>query len=356
MRVWSVPEPRLEHRALVVSPFPVEMARGNATTAQRTQHRLESRGAEVLLVTPRELRAAIADFDPHVIHGVHAGHFAHALEREGPIAEDRHPLVLTIGGNDLYEDLDVAAGPRPGGHDDAAWELVVRADAIVTSTHAQHAALLERHPRGADIFLAHKYPEVGHAKIAGLDSRVGGRRPVIGWCGALRHQKRPEWLLPIHRALRTTLPELVTLVAGPPPTDPAGIDLENALIAEPGVLRIAPFASGPKGAIGTLLAQCDMVLNTSRTEGVANFLLEALHERVPVLAARTPGNQDWIDTQTWLFDEIDEAVDQARQLLSDEAARAELGARGRTWLDEHADPELEADVLAAAHLRALLRR
>ncbi|MDF1798173.1 MAG: glycosyltransferase family 4 protein [Planctomycetota bacterium] len=351
-----MPEPQLQHRALVVSPFPVETARGNATTALRTQHRLESRGAVVRLVTPGELQAAIADFAPHVIHGIHAGHFALALERVGPLENVDCALVLTIGGNDLYEHLDLATGSGPGAHDDAAWDLVVRADAIITNTGAQHAALVERHPRRADIFLAHKYPEVGHARVAGLDSRIGGRRPVVGWCGALRHQKRPEWLLPIHRALRTTFPDLVTLAAGPPPTDPAGAELENAMVAEPGVLRIAPFASGTAGAIGTLLGRCDLVLNTSRTEGVANFLLEALHERVPVLAARTPGNRDWIADQAWLFDSRDEAIELARKLLADETLRTELGSRGRAWLDEHADPELEADVLAAAHRRALQRR
>ena len=359
-----MPEP-LGHRALVVSPFPLAEARGNATTAQRTAHRLAARGATTRVVTPEDLPAALASFEPDVLHGIHAGHFAHALDRAGVVAGDGPALVLTIGGNDLYEALDVATDERhPGGHDDAASRLVERAGAVVTSTHAQHTALLERHPRPDEVFLAPKYPEVGHAPLPDFDARLAGRGPVLAWCGAMRHQKRPAWILPIHRALAARLPDLVTLVAGPPsqpgcPDEDRYARLEAELAAEPGILRVPTFPSGPTaegGAVGSLLAACDLVLNTSRTEGVANFLLEAMHERVPVLAARTPGNRDWLTDQAELFEDPGGAVEAAFELLSHEPRRQALGARGRTWLDEHADPEREADVLAAAHRRALASR
>lgn len=343
-----MPEAGTGHRALVLSPFAPDHARGNVTTARRTARRLAERGVVARVTSPGTLAADLAAFAPDVLHGIHAGHTARALAALDPGAAPR-ALVLTIGGNDLYEEL-TEEGP--------ARDLLCRAGAVVAVGAAQRDAVLALGVDPAAVVLAPKHPEVGRAPLPGLDELVG-TGPVLAWSGSLRSQKRPEWLLALHRALAPDHPGLVTLVAGPAPVPGEDADadaLEADLVAEPGLVRVPtypPGATADGGAAGTLLGVVDLVVNTSRTEGVANFLLEAMHEGVPVLAARTLGNAGWLGEQAATFDDLDGAIATARRLLADPAERAALGARGRAWLTAHADPGAETDALLAAHRLAL---
>jgi glycosyltransferase involved in cell wall biosynthesis len=352
---------------LVLSPFELDSTRGNATTALRTAHRLAQAGAEVTVTGPAELAARLEAGTFDALHLVHAGHAARLLAGLPPELDPTRggaPLavVLTLGGNDVYEDLDQSPAPGiAGGHVDASWDLFLGADAVVASTHVQVEALAPLRGPGPGVFLAPKYPEVGHGPLVGLagtpvELALAGDHPVVIWCGALRRQKRPEWLLPIHRGLRRAHPDLVTVHAGPAVEHDDHRALATELAREPGVVRLPLQPTGPEGSIGTLMAACDLVLNTSRTEGVSNFLLEALHEGVPVLATRCPGNRDWLTDQAALFDTPAQAVELGLGLLADDGARRALGERGRRWLERVSDPVREARVLAEAHQHALFAR
>ncbi len=380
-----MPDSRLSHRALVLSPYAAGSARGNAVTARRTATRLEQSGATTRIVraNPDEVAAAIGEVKPDVLHGIHVGHTLRGLCGD-PTNLPALPIVLGIGGNDLFEDLGVdpstsSCDVRKGETRPASVEFIRLAAAVVVATQAQLDAAAELRGSSAAVFLAPRFPEVGHEPIERLeelilraaiekpaskdafllegfdDTHSGSRPKTVVWAGALRHQKRPEWIAPIHRALREVFPDLVTVVAGPTPRNESEIAHTDTLAAEPGIALLPPFPGGGpgQGATGTLLASADVVLNTSRTEGMSNFILEAIACATPVVAANTPGYRDWITNQALLFDTKEQAVLNIRSLLSDATKTTSQAAIATEWLEQTASTQKECQLLAAAHLLAL---
>lgn len=341
---------------LVVSPFSLDSARGNATTAARLARRLAQLGARTEFVSSQRegaLKAALDAKCPDVLLGIHAGHLSRALRRAGlddiPQRQSSPALVLAIGGNELYEDLGVAPSDDAEGHlRRASWALFERADAVLVATEHQLREVVARRPER--VFLVPRCPEVGHGPVEGLAKALAAQSPgrTIAWCGALRPQKRPEWLLPIFHAVRARHATARLLVAGPAALDGPGRTLEAQLESTEGVLRVAPFLPGPSGSVGTLLAHTDVVLNTSRSEGMSNFLLEAMHEAVPVVAADCKGTRAWIDSQGLLFHDEGQGAEALERLLGDRRAAEGLGLAGRAWLETWSSPTREADALAAA--------
>lgn len=335
---------RLTHEVLLISPFLPGEARGNGSTARRTRERLESAGAEVRIArtTSRDVRAALAESRPDVIHAVHATHTGRALAGIG----DLPPVVLTIGGNDVHEDL----------HDphSLAADCLRSAQVCIAATPEEAACAQRlRGDAGERVLLVPRFPLVGHEDLDGAVPST--THPVVAWCGALRHQKRPEWALEIHRALRARIPGLVTRIVGPLPRTAAEAQWDAAIEGEDGMERAPIFANGHGGSVGAFLRDVDLVLNTSRTEGKSNFLLEAMHEGVAIVASRCPGTRAWVThgEQAMLYDRPEEAVELVLALLEDGESRRLLGARARQWLLENASPAAERDGLARAHRIAL---
>lgn len=361
---------RLSHRVLVLTPYAPDSARGNAASARRAATRLTEAGAtiQMVLAEPAEVAAAIDEFKPHVIHGVHVRHTLRALGGD-PHNLPSLPIVLAIGGNDLFEDLGANPDAQdPGQVRPASVEFTRLVSAVIVATEAQRKVAVDLRGSAASVFLAPRFPEIGLEPLPRLQELIRSARncePAVGqqphadatiaWAGALRKQKRPEWILPIHRALRSQLPSLVTIVAGPAPRNEPELAHAKQLKSEPGIAILPPFPGGGPGvgAVGTLLAATDLVLNTSRTEGKSNFILEAIAEATPVVAANTPGNADWLQGRAKLFDTQEEAVAQILALLSDRVAMEEQAQRTRNWLSETASPELERDALANAHAAVL---
>jgi glycosyltransferase involved in cell wall biosynthesis len=329
---------------VLLSPFLPGEARGNGTTALRTKTRLEAAGALVWLVRsdPEVARLAIEERRPDVVHAIHATWAAHALLD----VEGLPPLVLTVGGNDVHEDLSLPSSP--------AIDLVRRARVTISATPEELACAqrLGTDP-GAHHLLVARWPLVGHEPLGDRAERPP--HPVVAWCGAMRHQKRPALLVEVHRELRRLVPNAETVVAGPDPRDASEARWFDTIRREPGMRRCTTYANGHGGSAGAFLARADVVLNTSLHEGQSNFLLEAIHERVPLVAARAPGNRAWIEhgTQGLLYEEPDEAAALLAGLLRDAGERDALAARARGWLEASSSPQGERDGLARAHRLAL---
>jgi len=145
------------------------------------------------------------------------------------------------------------------------------------------------------------------------------------------------------------------LLAGPLPTDGPGKALDDELCALPGVLRVPPFHAGPGGSIGTLLAHADIAWNTSRTEGTSNFLLEAIHAGVPVVAADCAGTQSWATGHAVLYHTIEEGAAALRAWIEDPTRAAASALRAREWQNAWASPERETQALSEAVLAGRAR-
>ncbi len=168
----------------------------------------------------------------------------------------------------------------------------------------------------------------------------------------VRPVKAPRFAIaPLERLRREGLP--IRFVVLGPIVDPAeGRALDEARAARPWVARIEVAPD----EVATVLAQADLVLNTSRSEGYSNALAEALSVGAPVLVADLPANKAAVrDGLTGLLyragDERD-FEEKARFLLLSPALRATLGAAARADAKKRFDPGREADALIAAYLRA----
>lgn len=346
---------------LVVAPFSGLSARGNRTTAARIAMRLREVGEDVTLTSIDELDALdLQRFrTPDAVWiGVHVAHFGTALERAGiaPSAPRaaRPGLLLVIGGNDVYELLgtDRQGAPYAAPTPLASAALLHAVDSIAVASEHQREAVQAHAPRATVTFVP-RYPDVGYAalpiereRLAAFLGTAAGRARVLAWCGAFRPVKRPEWIAPILRGVRANVPDARLLLAGPTPAP--GDPIEAELAALDHVLRIPPFPAGRHGAIGTLLLHTDVALNTSISEGTANFLLEAMHESVAVVASDCPGTRSWADGHALLFHTIEAAVAGITRLLTKPVERATFAHAGANLVREQASPERERAALAQA--------
>lgn len=86
------------------------------------------------------------------------------------------------------------------------------------------------------------------------------------------------------------------------------------------------------------LMKCvDVVLNTSKSEGLSHALLEAMFLGKPVLASRVVGNVDLIQDgfNGFMFSNTEEFVEKAVRYIEDEPLRNRLAATGQKWVQDH---------------------
>ncbi|MFH1279157.1 MAG: glycosyltransferase family 4 protein [Candidatus Eisenbacteria bacterium] len=108
-------------------------------------------------------------------------------------------------------------------------------------------------------------------------------------------------------------------------------------------LRFTGFREDVPGALAAL----DILVVPSRSEALGNVVLEGMAASLPIAAAGAAGIRDLVvDGETGILFPPDdpEAIAAAlRRLLSDDALRASLGARGRERAERHFDRERRTD-------------
>src|SRR5262245_27136223 len=149
-------------------------------------------------------------------------------------------------------------------------------------------------------------------------------------------------LAPLGR-LVTTLPAIGLLYVGPVINLGVGEGLEQVLAALPWARHIGAV---PHAQMGSLLAQADVVVNCSLSEGgMANSVLEALWLGRAVLASDIEGNRSVIDhgRPGWLFRDEADFEGGAAALARDPALRERLGRAGREFTVRKYPPGQEVE-------------
>jgi glycosyltransferase involved in cell wall biosynthesis len=300
--------------------------RGNTTTVHRWQR--HARHVELTLAPPDpELELATV---PDVVHGYHAalaGPAALALARR-----TGRPLVLSIGGTDLFGD------PPPD---------AFRHAAVVTGAFPAFEAEL-RARTGSRAIYATVRRAVELPPAASPRPPDGTLRVMLA--GGLREVKDPLLAVELAAALRGRGLPIELRIVGPDRSPACAARVRARAAALPYV----SFGLAPHDAMGDLYRSCDVVWNTSHSEGGCNVLLEALAHGCAVLGRDVPGNRELLPADC-LFDAADldgiEAFHRAR-LEEGVAARRQRAAAARRWLAAHHDPDDEANELAAAWTRA----
>ncbi|HEX7898751.1 MAG TPA: glycosyltransferase [Planctomycetota bacterium] len=317
-------------KILAFSPTPLDAPGGNSATLRRIGRALAARGHvfDVLVAGPdarlEELRAAADVANPDVLHFYHAwktGRFLPGLASR--------PTVLTLAGTDVNEDR---ADPARRAAVDAA---LAAADVVVTYSPAlaPRARLLPKGVHlGAEPFDLRRAAGVGPGEI--LILQAGGIRPVKNNLFALK-------------ALHGDGLRLVFL--GPVIDAAYGRELLAGVAAEP---RARWLPAIPPDAMASAYAGADLVLNTSRSEGFSNALLEAMACGKAIVASDVVGNREL--RPGLLYRDETELRDRVGRLAASPELRRELGESARARAAAFS-VEKEVDALLDAYADARFR-
>ncbi len=234
---------------------------GNRITALRWQRILRQLGHRVWIET--ELGTRCCD----VLVALHARRSAEAVRRSRDLHPER-PIVVALTGTDLYDDIH---------HDEDAKRSLALADRLVVL-----------HPGGAGELPADLRNKVHVVPQSAPATRRAGKRSrrefEVAVVGHLRAAKDP---LRTAEAVRLVAAEsrIVVLHAGRALTEEMARAVEAEQRDNPRYKWLGELSPWRARA---LIARCRLLSLTSKLEGGANVLSEALAAGTPVVASRIP--------------------------------------------------------------------
>lgn len=254
-----------QRRGRPASPFPEHLAKAGVACEV-----LSESGATDVSLLPR-LRAAIDRLDPHVVqtHSYKPAALVAAIQMLGR----RRPWIAFFHGV-THEDRKVRL------YNWLDRRLVARADRVVVMSRAQLAGF--RH-LGERVRLVHNAVLTAAVRDGAMDrlSLPESPRPVLGVIGRLSAEKGIDVLIRSLRLLHDRGRQLTLLVAGDGPEREALTKLRDDL-----ELTSSVHFLGAVHPIAALYPHLDVVVLSSRTEGLPNVLLEALAADRAVVATR----------------------------------------------------------------------
>jgi glycosyltransferase involved in cell wall biosynthesis len=327
----------------LLTPFSFPSVRGNAVTADRIARGLTERGLAVrvwdLSVTSEALLAdEVPAYRPALIHAFHAyrvGPLALRLARRLGV-----PLVVTLTGTDANHDLfdperaTVVRRVLEGATTVVAFHESIRGR--VTAAVPDLAPHLVVIPQAARLDGGERFDLARHWALP--ESRI-----LFAFPAGIRPVKNPRAPLEPLSHVAARLSGVRLLYVGPLIDVAEGQALLAALAARPWARHIGVV---PHRQMPSLLAQVDVVLNCSRSEGgMANSILEALAMERAVLASDIEGNRSLIehDVTGLLFRDAAELEAHGERLARDPALRARLGRAGRQRVEALYPPAREIE-------------
>lgn len=254
----------LHTRVVIVSPALAEANNGNWQTARRWQQLLAPRAVRIV----REWPDAAASLQDRVMLALHARRSAVSIAAWAA-ARGKVGLAVVLTGTDLYRDIQT---------DDAARQSLVLAQRLVVLQECGLEALPARLRSKASVIFQSTSARQALAKSARL------LRAVM--VGHLREEKSPQ-----------TLFEAARLLASQPTLfiDHIGDGLDATL----GMQARATAAACPNyrwlggqthEATRRRIQRAHVLVHTSRMEGGAHVIMEAMRSGTPVIASRIDGN------------------------------------------------------------------
>jgi len=327
----------------VLAPFAFPTVRGNAVTVQRIVTGLRARDVEVSLwdlsaAPEAAIAAAVERARPAVIHAFHAlrtGPLALRLARRLEI-----PLVVTLTGTDAnHELLDPANAPQV--------RRVLEGASVVTvfdRSIAEHVAAILPDLRARLVVVPQS---VRFDTAVPFDLEAAWAMPpdrvLFALVGGIRPVKAPLAPLPVFDRVVAAERRVRLLYAGPVLDRQEGQALADALARRPWARHIGAV---PYAAIPTVLAQVDVLLNCSISEGgMANSVLEAMALGRAVLVADIPGHGALVEHDvTGVRYATDGDLERAAlRLARDGGLRARLGATARARVEADFSAARETD-------------
>ena len=176
-------------------------------------------------------------------------------------------------------------------------------------------------------------------------------RVLFVFPAGIRMVKQPLLPLAPFDRLVQRRPQVRLLYVGPVLDPDQGEYLLGELASRPWARHVGAV---PHGQMRSLLAQSDVVLNCSISEGgMSNSVLEALAAGRPVLASDIDGNRSLVEDGVtgFLFRDTTELEAKAEQLAADRALRERLGLAGRDLVERRYPPRREVESYLGVYAR-----
>jgi glycosyltransferase involved in cell wall biosynthesis len=167
--------------------------------------------------------------------------------------------------------------------------------------------------------------------------------PVLGWVGRLSHEKGPDLLIEAVARLDMLDVELVVIGDGPER------DTLKSLATKVGV---STNFVGERDGAASFLAAFDVLISSSRTEGLPMVLLEAMSAGTPVVAFGVGGIPQLLNENTgWVVPpgDVHRLAEAAQEALGDPAEAARRAGRAREIIDREYGVELWLDRLESVY-------
>ena len=175
---------------------------------------------------------------------------------------------------------------------------------------------------------------------------------LVGVIGRLAEVKRPELAISVFECLARRYPQLELCFVG---DGSLRTRLERLIRSgSEEVLRRVHLVGAQENMVA-VLADLDVVLLTSRSEGLPVALIEAAAAGLPAVAMRVGGVGEVVahERTGWLGDDVDELAFGLAQLLDDPAERERMGQRARVRVRERHSAASLADRLEALYTAVL---
>ncbi|WP_157800850.1 glycosyltransferase [Bacillus solitudinis] len=328
---------------LFFTPYYLQ-SRGNATTAKRIEQGMQLAGWNVLVFAyeeeewTEEWQRRFEEVD--LYHVLHLRRFASWLMRHK--LNLTKPYVLTSGGTDVNEDLkDPAAALLIKSVADESCAITVFSEDGKEKIAAVFPELAERvHVIAQSIWLPEANNRSNTTIISGYPSFLlpAGLRPV----------KDVFYLWEAMVELRKTYTTLSFTIIG--------ANLDNTIYQEvkkrsENVEWFHYLGEIPLNDMTPIYKQCDIVINTSLSEGQPTSILEAMYVGKPVIARRIPGNESIIQhtKNGLLFNSTDEFLIEVKTLLNYPKKRERIVRAGQDYIQTHHQLEQEVSLYSKVY-------
>jgi putative glycosyltransferase (TIGR04348 family) len=295
----------------IISPALANANNGNWQTAYRWAKFL-SHGYEVSIVA--SAAAALPATAPHAVIALHARRSALALA-QFCTAFPALPTILVLTGTDLYRDIQ---------DDRAAQHSLHLATRLVL---LQEAGMQELTPA------LREKASVIHQSAPSLTPKIRSARPRhfdVTMIGHLREEKDPATYL--RAVAHISLPQIRMTHVGAALDSALGAMAAQTAAAQ---ARYRWLGDLPHARARQHLKRSDLMVISSRMEGGANVIIEAVTSGVPVLASDISGNRGMLgDTYAGYFPPGD--ADALARLIERAASDADFYALLKTQCSDRA--------------------
>lgn len=328
------------HHVLMITPFH-QAQRGNSITTARIREGLAARGYQIELLSLDEpgwtnrLQAILTGPGCDLLHGFNARHMGQLLHSHPALTQ--LPLIVTTTGTDIHVDLD---------HDyrTSVLRALAAARVIVVFHEDFRLRVFNAYPPARDKLVV--IPQSVWLPDAPARNRCDfGLSPdetIFVLPSGLRPVKNISLAIDALLELHPGYPHMRLVIIGADLDSSYSRPLLERMHTLPWVTY---WGEIPHQEMGARLAVCDVVLNTSRSEGQPQAALEAMSLGLPCIMTDVPGNRHLITNGRegfYVRDEMD-LCRAARRLLDDQHLRQQMGARAQQLVRSKYHPQQEID-------------